>query len=108
MSEPFYKYHLFFCTNKRADGRQSCEDYGASKVRAYAKDLVKKRGLAIEGGVRVNTAGCLNRCSAGPALVVYPEGVWYSFVDNEDIDEIVEQHLIKGQVVERLLIDREE
>jgi (2Fe-2S) ferredoxin len=52
--------------------------------------------------VRVNKAGCLDRCAGGPVAVVYPEGVWYTFVDESDIDEIVEQHLAKGQVVERL------
>jgi (2Fe-2S) ferredoxin len=54
------------------------------------------------GGVRVNKAGCLDRCAGGPVAVVYPEGVWYSFVDASDIDEIVESHLKNGQPVERL------
>ncbi len=56
------------------------------------------------GQVRVNKAGCLDRCSGGPVLVVYPEAVWYTFVDNDDIDEIVDSHLKNGKVVERLLI----
>jgi (2Fe-2S) ferredoxin len=60
-------------------------------------------GLAGSGDVRVNKAGCLDRCSAGPVAVVYPEGVWYTYVDKADIDEIVESHLKNGQVVERLL-----
>jgi len=107
MSELFYKHHVFFCTNKRTDGRQSCEDYGASALRTYAKDLVKEKGLAVAGGVRINSAGCLNRCSEGPACVVYPEGVWYTFVDKEDVEDIVEQHLVKGEVVKRLLIDKD-
>lgn len=54
--------------------------------------------------MRVNKAGCLDRCAAGPVLVVYPEAVWYSYVDDQDIDEIVESHLKAGQVVERLLV----
>ena len=107
MGDPFYKHHLFFCTNKRKDGRQSCEDFAASELRLYAKDLAKEKGLAVPGGVRVNTAGCLNRCSEGPVCVVYPEGVWYTYVDKEDIDDIVEQHLVNGNVVQRLLIDKE-
>ena len=107
MGEPFYKHHLFFCTNKRNDGRQSCEDFGAADLRMYAKDLAKAKGLAVAGGVRVNTAGCLNRCNEGPVCVVYPEAVWYTYVDKEDIDDIVEQHLINGEVVQRLLIDKD-
>lgn len=103
--EPFYKYHVFFCTNKRTDGRQSCEDCGASAMRAYAKDKAKSVGLAVPGGVRINIAGCLNRCELGPVMVVYPEGTWYTYVDQEDIDEIITEHLINGRKVNRLLID---
>ena len=54
------------------------------------------------GGVRVNKAGCLDRCAGGPVIVVYPEAVWYTYVDQQDIDEIVERHLTRGEVVERL------
>ena len=60
-------------------------------------------GLAGPGKVRVNKAGCLDRCAAGPVAVVYPEGTWYTFVDTADIDEIVDSHLVNGVVVERLL-----
>ena len=60
--------------------------------------------MSGEGKVRINTAGCLDRCELGPVLVVYPEETWYSYLDREDIDEIIEQHLIGGKVVERLLI----
>ena len=65
--------------------------------------LVKTAGLSGPGQVRVNKAGCLDRCAGGPVAVVYPEAVWYSYVDKQDIEEIVESHLKKGQVVERLL-----
>jgi (2Fe-2S) ferredoxin len=98
-----YQRHIFFCTNCREDG-QSCEQYGATELRGYAKQRTKELGIAGKGGVRVNTAGCLDRCSEGPVAVVYPEGVWYSYVDREDIDEIVEEHLVHGRVVERLKI----
>ena len=66
---------------------------------------MKAEKLAGKGGVRVNKAGCLDRCAGGPVAVVYPEAVWYSFVDNSDIDEIVERHLKHGEVVERLVLD---
>jgi (2Fe-2S) ferredoxin len=99
-----YRYHVFFCTNQRTDGRASCEDCGASRMRAHAKARVKDLGLAGPGGVRVNTAGCMDRCTEGPVAVVYPEGVWYTFVDEEDIDEIIDEHLVNGRPVERLRI----
>ena len=63
---------------------------------------MKEAGLAGAGKVRVNKAGCLDRCAAGPVAVVYPEGVWYTYVDEQDIDEIIEEHLQRGRVVERL------
>ena len=81
-----------------------CARFNASEIREYAKAKIKALGMSGEGGVRINTAGCLDRCELGPVIVVYPEAVWYSYVDREDIDEIIDQHLCKGQVVERLLI----
>jgi (2Fe-2S) ferredoxin len=54
--------------------------------------------------VRINKAGCLDRCDEGPVMVIYPEAVWYTYVDEHDIDEIVDSHLIQGKVVERLKI----
>jgi (2Fe-2S) ferredoxin len=100
----YYKHHVFFCTNQRAPGRQACENCGASKQRAYAKQRIKELGLSGRGGIRINTAGCLDRCSEGPVIVVYPDETWYSYVDQEDIDEIIEEHLINGRPVERLKI----
>jgi len=73
-------------------------------MRDYAKSRVKELKLSGAGKVRVNTAGCLDRCDEGPVLVVYPDAVWYSYVDREDIDEIITEHLQNGRVVERLRI----
>jgi (2Fe-2S) ferredoxin len=100
----YYRHHVFFCTNHRDDGSQCCAQCGAAEMRAYAKDRIKGLGLAGKGGVRVNSAGCLDRCSEGPVIVVYPEGVWYTYVDQEDVDEIIDEHLVHGQVVKRLQI----
>ena len=100
----YYKYHVFFCTNKRDDGRQCCEQCNASEIRAYAKSRIKALGLSGAGKVRINTAGCLDRCELGPVLVVYPEETWYSYLDREDIDEIIEKHLMADKIVERLLV----
>ncbi len=104
MTEAYYRYHVFFCINQRTNGEPCCADKGAVALREYAKGRVKALGLAGQGGVRINNAGCLDRCSEGPVIVVYPEGVWYTYVDQEDIDEIVEKHLAGGQVVSRLRI----
>lgn len=104
----YYQYHVFFCTNKRADGSQACEDYGSKAMRDYTKKRCKENGLVSDGKVRINTAGCLNRCEHGPVMVVYPEGTWYQWVDQEDVDEIIEKHLVNDQPVERLIIDKSE
>ncbi len=101
----YYDRHVFFCCNQRPPGdRTCCNDKGATRLRDYAKRKVKALGLAGPGNVRINQSGCLDRCELGPCVVVYPEGVWYSYLDEVDIDEIVESHLQRGQIVERLLI----
>ncbi|MES2784941.1 MAG: (2Fe-2S) ferredoxin domain-containing protein [Pseudomonadota bacterium] len=99
----YYKRHIFFCLNLRENGEQSCAQHNAQGAFDRCKQLVKAQGLAGPGGVRVNKAGCLDRCAGGPVAVVYPEAVWYSYVDENDIEEIVESHLKNGVVVERLL-----
>lgn len=100
----YYRYHLFFCTNHRKDGRQCCQNSNAQDIRDYAKARIQELGIAGKGGVRINTAGCLDRCAEGPVIVVYPDEVWYTYVDRQDIDDIIEQHLVNGQIVERLKI----
>ena len=100
----YFRHHVFFCCNQREAGEPCCGRFNAQKMRDYAKQRVKALGLNGEGGVRINSAGCLGRCDKGPAVVVYPQGIWYTWIDEQDIDDIVEQHLRQGQVVERLLI----
>ena len=99
----YYERHIFFCLNQRGNGESCCADQGAEQAFDRCKKLVKAAGLSGPGQVRVNKAGCLDRCTGGPVAVVYPEAGWYSYVDASDIDEIVESHLKNGQVVERLL-----
>ena len=99
-----FKHHVFFCTNQRANGEACCNDHGANDMRAYAKDQVKALGEAIPGRVRINSAGCLDRCDQGPVMVIYPEAVWYTYIDKDDVDEIIESHLVRGEVVERLKV----
>lgn len=101
-SSPYFKRHIFFCLNERQNNEACCAQQGAQAAFDHCKSRIKALGLAGPGQVRVNKAGCLDRCSGGPVAVVYPEGVWYTYMDTTDIDEIVESHLKNGQVVERL------
>ncbi|MET0333208.1 MAG: (2Fe-2S) ferredoxin domain-containing protein [Rhizobacter sp.] len=100
----YFQRHIFFCLNQRDNGDNACLQHGAEAGFDRCKARVKAERLAGPGGVRVNKAGCLDRCSGGPVAVVYPDETWYTFVDNDDIDEIVESHLKNGVVVERLVL----
>jgi len=100
----YFERHIFFCLNQRENGEASCGDHQPQVAFDHCKKRVKAEGLAGPGGVRVNKAGCLDRCSGGPVAVVYPDAVWYTFVDNSDIDDIVESHLKNGVVVDRLVL----
>ena len=98
----YFKHHVFFCTNQRAEGESCCNNHNATEMQTYAKDRIGKLGLKGKGNIRINKAGCLDRCDEGPVLVVYPDEVWYTYVDKHDIDEIIDRHLRKGEIVERL------
>ena len=106
MSEPqnpsYFKRHIFFCLNQRAQGEACCAQHQAQEAFDHCKQKVRDLGLAGPGQVRVNKAGCLDRCELGPVFVVYPEGVWYTAVDEQDIEEIIQTHLIGGTIVQRL------
>lgn len=100
----YFKRHIFFCLNKRESGEDCCAHHNAQAGFDHCKSRVKSEKLAGPGGVRVNKAGCMDRCAGGPVAVVYPEAVWYTYVDASDIDEIVESHLKNGVVVDRLVL----
>ncbi len=100
----YYQRHVFFCCNQRNNAEVCCNDHGATGMRDYAKRRIKELGMAGEGKVRVNVAGCLDRCDEGPCIVVYPDAVWYTYVDKSDIDEIIDEHLRHGRIVGRLRI----
>ena len=104
---PFYKFHIFICTNQRAPGhpRSCCADRGSVQLRDYMKTRVKELGIPFQ---RVNTAGCMERCELGPTMVIYPEGTWYTFENEADIDEILMRHVKKGEKVERLLLENDQ
>jgi len=100
-----FNKHVFFCTNQREPGEDCCNNFGAQKMRDYTKDKVKTLGLSTEANpMRINSAGCMGHCDQGPVLVVYPEGIWYTYVDESDLDEIISEHLQHGRIVERLKI----
>ena len=90
--------------NQRDDGRPCCAARGAQAAQQHAKARLKQLNLTGKGKIRINQSGCLDRCDEGPVMVVYPQGIWYTYVDNDDIDEIIDSHLIGGKVVERLKI----
>ena len=99
-----FTYHVFICENQRGedDPRGCCKSRGAERVRELFKSEVKRLGL--KGRVRANKAGCLDACQYGPSVVIYPEGTWYSVPKEEDVLEIVQSHLVKGEIVQRLLM----
>ena len=100
----YYQHHIFFCLNQRESGEACCMDKGAEAGFDHMKATVKKLKLNGEGKVRINRSGCLDRCGLGPLMVIYPQAIWYTFVDNDDIDEIIESHLLNGKVVQRLVV----
>lgn len=99
----FFNTHIFCCTNQREAGhpRSCCADKDSEALRDYMKERCKVLGIRK---LRVNNAGCLDRCELGPVMVIYPEAVWYTYRTEADIDEIIERHVQKGEVVERLLL----
>ncbi len=99
-----YARHIFICTNKREPDhpKGSCAQKGSEEIRDLFKRELHARGL--KGMVRANKAGCLDVCEHGPNVLIYPEGVWYSHVTRDDVLEIIEQHIVQGKVVERLLL----
>ena len=99
----YFRCHVFCCTNQRPadDPRGSCAAKGSAKLRDYMKARAKELGLK---GVRINAAGCLDRCALGPSVVIYPEGIWYTARSEADVDEILATHIRDGGRVERLMM----
>jgi (2Fe-2S) ferredoxin len=96
--------HIFVCTNQRSadDPRGCCSKLGSEALLAHFKQEAKR--LNLKGVVRANKAGCLDHCALGPSVVIYPEGVWYRVNTEADVTEIMERHVMNGEVVTRLLM----
>src|SRR4026208_793925 len=101
---PYYKHHVFFCCNQRDPPARCCANHDALALSGDAAQRHKAPGVTGPGRVRISKAGCLDRCEEGPVIVVYPEEVWYTYVDKDDIDEIIDRHVVGGEIVERLRI----
>lgn len=104
---PYFQVHLFVCTNRRPDGhrRGSCAARGGEPLKDYMKARAKELGIK---GIRVNSAGCLDRCEFGPVMVIYPDGVWYRAETRDDVDEILATHLVgKGRVRRLMLTEKD-
>jgi (2Fe-2S) ferredoxin len=100
---PFDK-HLFICCNRREPGhvRGSCDPTGSEALQKAFKKALAERGLNRR--IRANKSGCLDQCEQGPNVVVYPDAVWYCHVTEADVNEIIDEHIIGGRPVERLLL----
>ena len=103
---PKFEKHIFVCMNQREEGhpRGCCDPTGQGELQRLFKTGLAKRGLKM---VRANKSGCLDQCELGATVVVYPEAVWYGHVKPEDVDEIIESHIVGGRPVERLIIPDE-
>ena len=99
-----FERHVFVCINERVPGhpRGCCSAKDSTSIREALKARCKREGLAAR--VRINTSACLDQCEHGPTIVVYPEAVWYGFVKMEDVEEIVQSHLIGGVPLQRLVL----
>ena len=102
--ELFYQTHILCCCNQRPEGhpRSCCADRGGKEFMDAISARIAAAGL---DNVTVTEAGCMERCELGPAMVIYPDAIWYSYEDEADIDEIIESHLKGGKPVERLVLE---
>jgi (2Fe-2S) ferredoxin len=99
---PIYSKHIFFCTNQKADHKKCCQDANAKDLCHYFKSQLVDLNLHGAGKFRVSSAGCLGRCAQGPNIVIYPDNVWYKYSSKQDLDKIINNHIINGKIVDDL------
>lgn len=93
-----FKKHVLVCTSEKP---LHCAEKGGLELLEEFKKEIEARGLLNK--ILVSTTGCTKQHHCGPAVIIYPEGVWYKEVKKEDAAEIIESHLLKGKIVQRIL-----
>ena len=106
MTKKFFERNVFFCTNQRPEGHTKgcCASKNSTVLRAYMKKKTKE--LVSDKKIRINASGCLDLCEFGPTLVVYPDNVWYSCKTEEEVDQVINEHLINDRIAENLQIKK--
>jgi (2Fe-2S) ferredoxin len=101
---PPFEKHIFICINERKDNdaRGCCHSKGSIDLLDYMKGRIHKLGMKSK--IRVNKAGCLDACSQGPSMVVYPDNVWYAPKTKDDIEEIITEHIQNNRPVNYLTL----
>lgn len=102
----YYVKHIFICTNQKAPGKPCCADSGGLPYFDYLKARLKELGLFGPGKIRISKSGCLGRCAIGPCMVIYPEAIWYTYHSKEDLETIIQSHLIQGEPVRSLFLEQ--
>lgn len=97
-----FEHHIFICANQKAEGKVCCGEARGMELVQLFRDKLKEHGLA--GKVRAQRSGCLDACTKGPTLVIYPEGTYYGHLKPEDVDRIINEHIIEGNIVSSLEI----
>src|SRR5262245_61295425 len=101
------RHHVFVCTGKSCSARDSAEVLEAFENELKDRGLLfgrEAKGKNPRGTIVVTACASVGFCSIGPAVMVYPDGVWYAQVRASDVAEIIEQHLLRGRTVERLAL----
>ncbi len=101
---PKRPYYIFLCINERRPGHPKgcCTSNGSDAVRERFAEVMDREGLRDQ--LRVVRTSCLDNCSRGPTMVVYPDDVWYQGVQVDDVQEIIDSHIKGGRVVQRLVL----
>ena len=98
-----YIKHVFVCINQKDNGKTCCGSERGLEIVNTFKEKLKTKGILDQ--IRINKSGCLDACAYGPSTVIYPEGIWYGGLTIEDIDLIIEDHLINNKPLSNISID---